>query len=91
MRAVASLLIDYSNRRMPSEDDGLIEWLKGCLLLSAEYLRISGSSSRIADLSQFIEFYSSLIEINNYRYRYRTFKFVDYIDGRLKAGWLRKT
>lgn len=87
MRAVASLLIDYSNRRMPSEDDGLIEWLKGCLLLSAEYLRISGSSSRIADLSQFIEIYSSLIEINNYRYRYRTFKFVDYIERKIES-WL---
>lgn len=90
MRAVASLLSDYSSRRMPSEDDGPIEWLKGCLLLSAEYLRISGGSSRIADLSHFIEIYSSLIEINNIRYRYRTFKFIDYIERKIENGLAEK-
>lgn len=87
--AVASLLSDYSNRRMPSEDDRLIEWLKGCLLLSAEYLRISGGS-RIADLSHFFEIYSSLIEINNYRYRYRTFKFIDYIERKIESRLVEK-
>ena len=83
-RVVASHLADYPNYGMPSEDDGLIAWLKRCLRLSAEYLRVSGGS-RMGDLIQFIEVYSSLIENNNYRYGYGTLEFVTYIERRIES------